>query len=652
MEAQSWFIPPTQEELHMTSAPEAPDSEAIILNRDELDDDDNHMRAIYFRIKILTEKGLELGDVELDYDKRRDSRGNSIGEISARTVQPDGTIVPFTGKPFDKVLRKDFENSYSARVFSLPAVKVGRIIEYRYTVRWDDHTFFSPNWIVQTNLYLRKGHFTWKPTNKELIGVRRGGRESISERLVWAKSLPAGTEVKLTHTPTNRVRLDLDVASISPFRAEEFMPPIRSSRYHVFFYYTPYYDSVDFWNTEIKYWSSDANHFATVSDLVRQTATTTIAGATGEEEKARKLYAFTMTLENTDYTRQRSSAEDKAEIKSAEDVLKRKRGSSNQIAKTYIALARAAGLQASSMIVTDRSYLLLDVNWQDFEAQLTDEIAVLTYGGAQHYLDPGSRYCPFGHLEWDHTLTGGVLQDSKDKTKMFLPTPSEGFKFSHTSRVADVQLEQDGHMTGTVTLTYEGSPALRWRHVALRNDEAEVHEQMKKALERWMPGGTEVKVTGITGIDNGEVPLKVTATVDGHVGNAVGSRVMLPVSLFEAGARPTFPHEKRDQAVYFEYAQLLQDAVRYKLPPGFTVESAPTKEQAKYENLALYALTASQTPNSITLRRDLTMGDMYFPLTEYQGLRTFYGDFEAKDHGSIVLKRPTEKAAIEAPVVK
>ena len=650
--AQSWFIAPTQDELHMTAAPEAPDAEAIILNRDELDDDDLHMRAIYYRIKILTAKGLELGDVELPYDKRHDQRGNSIGEISARTVQPDGTVVPFTGRPFDKMLRKDADNTYSARVFSLPAVKVGSIIEYRYTIRWDDNMFSSPDWIVQTNLFLRKGHFTWKPTDKELLGTRRGGRESLSERVMYAKSLPAGTDVKLTHLATSRIRFDLDVASIPPFLMEEYMPPIRSSRYHVFFYYTPYYDVADFWNTETRYWSSDAGHFAGVSDLVRRTATTAIAGAANDEEKARKLYAYVMTLENTDYTRTRTSAEEKAEIKSADDVLKRKRGSSNQIAKTYVALARAAGLQANTMIVNDRSNLMLDLNWQDFEAQLTDEIAVLTYGGAQHFLDPGSRYTPFGHLEWNHTLGGGVLQDNKDKTKMFLPTPSEAYKYSHTSRVADLQLEQDGHMTGNVTLTYEGSPALRWRHVALRNDEAKLHEQMKKELERWMPGDTEVKVTAITGIDNGEVPLKVTATVDGHIGNAVGSRVMLPSAMFEAGSRPTFPHEKRDQAVYFPYAEMIQDAVRYKLPAGFMIESAPTKEQARFQNLAVYTLSSTQAPGSITLRRDLTVGDMYFPLKDYPELRTFYNDFEAKDHGSIVLKRSTEKAELEAPATK
>ena len=101
--AQQAWIPPTPEELQMTSIKEVPGADAVILNRDELDDDDNHKESIYSRIKILTERGVHLGDVELPYDKRSDQNGNSIDNIEGRTIQPDGTIIPFTGKPYDKV---------------------------------------------------------------------------------------------------------------------------------------------------------------------------------------------------------------------------------------------------------------------------------------------------------------------------------------------------------------------------------------------------------------------------------------------------------------------------------------------------------------------------------------------------------------------
>ena len=650
--AQQPWIAPTPEELHMTSIPEVPGAEAVILNRDELDDDDNHMRSIYWRIKVLSEGGVKLGDVELEYDKRGDLNGNSIGEIVGRTIQPDGTIIPFTGKPHDKLLHKDKENAYTARVFSMPAVQVGSIIEYKYTIRWDDHTFFRPYWIIQTDLYLRKGHFHWKPTTKELLGRTRGGRENIANRITWADSLPKGTEVKMTRLANDHLNLEMNITDVPPFGREEYMPPIQSSRYHVFFYYTPYTSTQDFWNTETKYWNSDTGKFTKVSGTVQAEAQAVTVGTTLEEDKARKLYLYAMTWENTDFTRKRSSQEERDEIKSADDVLKRKRGSSDQIAMTYVALARAAGLQASTVAVTDRSYLIFDPNWMDMSSQLTDLVAVVHYGNADHFLDPGSRYAPFGHLEWNHTLSAGFRQDNQDKAKMFLMTPGDVYKYSRTSRVADLKLEGDGHMTGTVTFTYEGNPALRWRHVALRNDTAEVKEQIGKEIEDLLPGGTHVEVRSISDMDNGEVPLKVIASVDGHIGNAVGSRVMLPGCLFEANRRPTFPHETREQGVYFPYTEVLQDAVRYTLPAGFTIEAAPANEVTKYQNVAAYSRTSSQTANAITIRRDLVMGELYFPLKDYPELRTFYNTFETKDHATVVLKRPTQTASSQSPAAQ
>ena len=644
--AQQWTVP-TPEELHMTSIPEVPGAEAIILNHDELHDDDNHMESTYYRIKILSEGGIKYGDVELQFNKRHDSNGYGVGEIAGRTIQPDGTIVPFTGKPYDKLLHKDKENAYTARVFSLPAVQVGSIVEYRYSMRWDDHTFFFPTWHIQTDLYLRKGHYHWKPTDKELSGTTRGGRETVANRLTWSSTLPKGVEPKMTRLPTGKLDVAMDLADVPPFGNEEYMPPIESSRYHVFFYYTPYTSREEYWKTEVKFWNSDTGKFTRTSGVVQQEAQADVAGATTDEDRARKLYLAVMKLENTDYTRTRTTQEETNAIKSAEEVLKRKHGTSAQITMAYVAMARAVGLQAYVMAVADRSLKIFDPNWLDFDSQLTDSIAVVRYGGADHYLDPGSRYATFGHLEWDHSMSGGVRQDNPDKATMFQTTPAEGYKFSHTSRVGDLKLESDGHMAGKLTFTYDGSPALRWRHIALTNDEGELRHRMKKELEGMLPGGSQVEIQTISGLQDGEVPLIVSATVDGNIGNAVGSRVMLPSALFEANSRTTFPHDKRELGVYFSYAQILQDAVRYTLPTGFTVEAAPVKESAQFQSAAAYSQTSTQAPNTITVRRDLILGDVYFPVADYPQLRTFYNDFEHKDHGSIVLKRSAETALVK-----
>ncbi len=638
----------------MTSISEVPGAKAVILNREEITDDDNHMRSRYMRIKILTDAGKDLGDVRAVYDRRSDGHGYVVSEVAGRTIQPDGTVVPLTGKPFDKVLGKDKENQYTVKVFTMPAVQVGSIIEYRYKVRWEDNLYFSPDWDIQEtdeDLFLRKGHFLWKPTDKQLSHTSRGGRESYTSMLVWDPVLPPNTDVKRTQLPNGRQLMEVNVANVLPYGREEYMPPINSSYYHVHFYYSPYRTGQEFWSTEGKYWSADTNKFIGNSNFVHDAAAKAVAGAASDEDKLRRLYAFTSELENTDYTRQRTAAEEKSQglkqTQSAEDVLRRKRGTSDEIALTFVALARAAGMNASAMVVTDRDHRLFNVNWMDMR-QLEDDIAIVNYGGADHFFDPGSPYCPFGHLAWPHSDSAGVRQQGKDT--VLAPTSGESYKYSRTARVADLKLEDGGHMEGTVTITFQGSPAVRWRQAALKNDEAELHEQMKKSLEEMMPGGSEVEVKSIENLKAAEQPLKVTYSVKGNLGNAAGSRVVLPADIFVAGDRPVFPHEKRERPVYFPYAQMVQDAMRIAYPSGFSVESAPTDDSVKYKTQAAYTQRSKQTGNSVTIWRDFLIGEFYYPLDSYPQLREFYSNFERKDHSSIVLKRTSqEKASVEKP---
>ena len=98
------FQPVSPDELKMTSEPQAPGAPAIILFR-QVDRDDNGQTSHednYFRIKILTEEGRKYADVEIPFFK---DTGNIVN-IKGRTIKPDGSIVNFDGKVFDKSIVK------------------------------------------------------------------------------------------------------------------------------------------------------------------------------------------------------------------------------------------------------------------------------------------------------------------------------------------------------------------------------------------------------------------------------------------------------------------------------------------------------------------------------------------------------------------
>jgi hypothetical protein len=64
--ARAQWTQPTSEELSMTAQREVPGASAVYLFREETTDDDLHMFSTYVRLKVLTEKGKEYSNVELN----------------------------------------------------------------------------------------------------------------------------------------------------------------------------------------------------------------------------------------------------------------------------------------------------------------------------------------------------------------------------------------------------------------------------------------------------------------------------------------------------------------------------------------------------------------------------------------------------------
>src|SRR5262245_34614976 len=124
---QSW-LPVTAADMALKDVPGNPGAPAVQIYYSQNIDDykqGEEGEYIYRRIKILTEKGKKYADVEIKVPP--DYR---LIDLKARTIQPDGKIVDFTGKPFDKVIAKGKEFTYLAMSFTLADVKVGSTTEY------------------------------------------------------------------------------------------------------------------------------------------------------------------------------------------------------------------------------------------------------------------------------------------------------------------------------------------------------------------------------------------------------------------------------------------------------------------------------------------------------------------------------------------
>jgi len=653
------FVKPTKEELAMTSLPGYPGAPAVVLFREEITKDDLHVHQYYERLKILTEDGKKYANVDLKFGS---SEGdgywagdeNSMDNIEGRTIHADGTIIPFTGKPYLKTIEKEKGYKIQEKIFTLPDVEVGSIIEYRYAMRYNDHVFEAPDWYIQGDLFLKAAHYAWYPTSRELTDPEA---DAPINAISWFTILPQGAAIQHRNLPGkdaigNTMQIyELSVKDVPPLQQEEFMPPTSSYSYRVLYNFTPYRNGDDYWKSKGKSWSKRADSFIGPNSELRAATQTLIAGLTTDDQKLRKIYATIMALENTDYSRQHERQEDKAEglgkVNNAADVLSHKRGSGVEMTELFVGMARAAGMKAYMMLVPNREDHLFTPAWLNM-SQLDGVLAIVNMDGKDQFFDPGERYCPYGKIEWENSEVQGLRQG--DNGTSFAQSALESYADNKTSRTANLVMDEHGDVTGTITLGFLGSPALTWRQRALRGDAESLNHALRTHLEESLPKSLEPSVKQIVNLEDYEKPLMVIYSIKGSIGTPTGKRLVLPVDLFAAQARATFPQEKRDAAVYFHYPQLIQDAVSISFPKNLTLEASPASSRADIKGAAAYVMKVTPAANSITVNRLYAFNNVLIPPAEYAGLRNFYSQFEAKDQESIVLKMaPVETSETSAP---
>jgi hypothetical protein len=640
------FQPPTPEELQMTADPKAPGAVAVYLNVEEVTDDPLHYHSFYARIKVLQEKGKELATVEIPYF----STNNKVTDIKARTIHADGTIVPLEGKPEDILIAKIKTNQFSQKVFTLPSVQVGSILEYRYQIRYDDNYFSSPDWEIQHPFFVHKAHYAFTPFKAFLGGSQNQTSSYLIDEhgnaansLIWWPVLPPGVQIK----PDASGRFILDLTDIPPAPQEEWMPPIQSLLYHLHFYYKNAHGTQDFWISEAKRWSKEVDHFAEPTTSIRNAVSTLVAPADSELDKAKKLYTAVQALDNTNYSRKKDQVELKQlglhVAKRAEDTWAQKSGSREDITLLYLAMLRAAGLKAFDMKIVNRDQGVFSPGYLEF-SQLDDDIVVLISDGKDIILDPGEKMCPFRAVHWRHSSASGITQ--ADGVPALSTSPVQPYTANTLLRSGDLTLDDSGNVSGQLRVVMSGQEAIRWRQAALENDLDEVKKRFDHWLQEIVPEGVDANVDHFLGLDDPEVNLLAIVKVSGALGTPTSKRLLIPGFFFETrGGHPFVDQAQRIEPIDMHYADQVSDQITYHFPPSLTVEGPPQDAKIAFPTHAVFATKSVSAAGQITIARQLTRGFTILKPEEYQGLRDFYQKIAAADQQQVVLTRTAAATA-------
>jgi hypothetical protein len=610
------WLPISPDELKMTSEPKAPGAPAIYLYRQVDCDDQTFRQTIYERIKIFSEEGRKYADIELRFEKGI----NEVKNIQARTIHPDGTIINFDGKTYEKMITKAKGLKYMAKTFTMPDVQVDSIIEYRYVFTQS----LADPWLLNAELFTKHAKFS----------LRRSALFAL--RLIMPRGLPAGTPAPVY----DRDMVRLDTYDVPAFQIEDYMPPENELNYRVEFRYSNSFekDPDKFWQEESKLIDAAIERFTDKRKAMQQAVAQIVSPADTPEQKLRKIYARCQQVRNTSYeetkTQQEINRDKVKRTNNVEDVWKRGYGDGWDITWLFLALARAAGLDASPVLIATRDRHFFHKTLMNVY-DLNTNVVQVKLDGKDLYLDPGVAFAPYAMLPWAETGVVGLRLDPNGGTWVatIMPDPS----ISGVDRTANLTLGDTGSLEGKATLTFKGLSALIHRIDARALDDSERKKLLEDEIASYIPGTVEAKLTNTPDWKSASATL--VAEFDVRITEwtaSAGRRTLLPVGLFGGSEKHVFENTTRVNPIYFSYAYSDIDSVTIKLPVGTQATSLPPPHRLDIKT-CVYGMTTDQQDRTLHFNRSLVVNLFIVDPNSYGLLRNFFSNVRNQDEQQVVL---------------
>ena len=603
------------------------DAEALLWDMRVADGVDQH--GVYteyrfvIRVKIFTDRGRDqYATVKVPFSPRV-----VVSNIAGRTVRPDGTTVEL--KPadiFERTVAKVGEYSFREKVFVLPAVEKGSILEYRYT----EHHLYSLSdnlqLFFQQAMPIQRAVYHIKPL---AIPGRITGMQAQ-----WYHATP----VPFTREPDGY--LMTYQANLPAVRPEPYMPPAAELQPWLFIYYvTP--ESAGDTGNPAAYWLKIGKSVSEAFKLVTTKLVTPdvikaaepVRAASDLDSKIAAALDITRTVTPLDGASPALRGKYKPD-QTVIDALKRGVGTEFQIRMLFTGLALAGGLEVKGALAGNRESLFMDPSSANIAFLQVPVLAVRSADGGR-FVDPTNRYSPTGGLRWQQENEPVLVGNDTDPG--LARAPLSGAYLSVKTRSAALRLSEDGAIEGDLSGEFAGHFSVATKEAYNQVTPAEWEKDFKESFAQHLTG-VEITSVKFLGLESPKQPYgyAVHLKMPGYA-QKTGTRLFVKPAVFEYGEPPGFSAATRTNPVYFPFPWTERDSVTLTLPPGYEFDEATAPsgvrfaEDASYE----YALAISADRHEVVLKRTLVVCNnkrILFEVSEYPGLKKFF-DLVAQNDG-------------------
>jgi len=636
--SQSKYGNATVDELSMTSYPQDTTAAAVmLLKKGDTRFVYNNLYGFQFeytlqvKIKILKTEGLEWCDQEISYYQASSSSKEDIRGLSGTTYNLEGGKVVKTKLSKDFIFEEDTDNKWKVRKFTMPAAKVGSVIEYKYTIVSDffydlrDFNFQSSIPILYTSFdVILPEYFRYNLNTQGYIALRPK-KEPVNETFHIQYKDDNGRS-QATQVRCSADRYTFEATDVPAIKNESYLWTIND-----------YISKVSFELKSIQMpYSTVKNYSSSWSNIDKEIMESSLFG--GNLKKA-DLFKDEITKGNVTFDRAKE-IQDMVKYKvkwndhnafypkNLKDALKNGIGTSADVNFLLINALQAGGFNAFPVILSTRSNGRMPISHPSISA-FNYVITGVKIDTTMYFTDAAAKYGDWNLLPEKCMVPQARILRTDYSDWVDLTGVSTG----SILKTINITIN-DSKLVGKSTDTRKGAAAYNTK-VSYYNhkDQNDYIESISKRLS------CEIDSFSISNLDNTSEALKMNYIQSSDIDTADEFLYITPLTDKPYSENP-FKKETREYPIEFDYLLNFVQIIDFIVPEGYTVEELPKGERMLLnDNDMSLIYRVVQSGSQVRLHYQYQLKKLQFLPTEYESLRDFFSKLIAKNSEQIVLKK-------------
>lgn len=601
------------------------------------------------RIKILKKEGVDYGNFKISLNKGSDDT-ESLTSFKAATYNLEKGKIVKDELSFKDIHTEDVNKYWERKIFTMSNVKVGSVIEVKYSIDCKKYFRNMRPWKFQMEIPVKYSEY--EVVIPEYFNFRKfvlGFEDFILSEETTAQASIQLTDKNRTSGPgfTSVPRTTVNYETISyqnsiyhwiienvPTFEEEayistednYIQQVQFELQSIKFPNSAFHSYSESWesiNEKLKEDSDFGNVVFGSNNFLMEELTPLIENCKTDSEKLQVIYK---------HVRDNYKFNDHYSIYSQglRKVQKEKNGNVAEINFLLAAMLSNVGFKVKPVILSTRAngiYIFPTVTGFNYV------IVQCELDGEKVLLDATDKNCvvnqiPFRCLNGQGLIIGGSKPEWVDLQE-------HGKSLSH--QVAQLDINEDGSIKGTINIVREGYSALMIR------EKVNKFSSVEKYLEEYaeLHSDWEIEDCQFENIDNTND--KVVQKMNFVINNAIVSgndRIYFSPIIFNPEKTNPFKLKERKYPVDFGYTFLERQIYILTLPEGYVLEEMPKPETVLLpEEKAKFTINFRVLNNTIQVLNTIEINTPVFLPSDYEYLKVLYNKIIEKHSEQIILKK-------------